>query len=325
MNKNLCALCASVVKALHFSCSLLQIQYTDMHNDHSKSYKGRFAPSPTGPVHYGTLIAAVGSYLQAKKNNGKWLIRIEDVDTQRRVEGADDDILRTLERFGFEWDDEVSYQTKRIEYYEQALEKLVAQSMVFPCLCSRKQLIKVDGNIYPGTCRHRSIPEKQNRALRVLARDIDIEFSDAVMGRQSQNIKHQCGDFIIKRRDGLFAYQLAVVVDDAMQDITEVVRGVDLLDSTARQIYLQQLLNYSTPMYLHLPLAVDLQGNKISKSDNATKVDPGNKETLLISALKFLGQRPPDDLVKSDINDIWSWAVEHWQTSSIPKLKNNRA
>lgn len=296
-----------------------------MPNNHLKNYRGRFAPSPTGPVHYGTLVAAVGSYLQAKKNNGEWLMRMEDVDSQRKVDGADTDILHTLENFGFEWDGEIIYQTKQTEHYQQALEKLIARSMAFPCLCSRKQLAETDSKIYPGTCRHHSLPEKRQHAIRVLSRDINIEFNDAVLGKRSQNIKRQCGDFIIKRRDGLFAYQLAVVIDDAMQNISEVVRGADLLDSTPRQIYLQQLLNYSTPKYCHLPLAVDGSGDKISKSENATRVDIKNKEKLLISTLIFLGQKPPDDLVKSHINDIWLWAIKHWKIRNIPRIEKRIA
>lgn len=288
----------------------------------SDNYKGRFAPSPTGPVHYGTLVAAVGSYLQARQNNGEWFIRMDDVDTVRVVDGADEDILYTLEQFGFEWNGEVTYQTKQIDSYQQALEMLISQSMIFPCLCSRKQLAKTGNSIYPGTCRHRTLPERKEHALRVLSQDINIEFDDIVMGKQHQNIKQQCGDFIVKRRDGLFAYQLAIVVDDAAQDITEVVRGADLLSSTHRQIYLQQLLNYSTPRYCHIPLAVDEAGKKISKSEQATKVDIRNKEKLLANALSFLGQRPPKDLGKSQLIDIWLWAIEHWNINKVPKAEN---
>jgi glutamyl-Q tRNA(Asp) synthetase len=290
-----------------------------MSND---NYRGRFAPSPTGPVHYGTLVAAVGSYLQAKKNHGEWFVRIDDIDTRRVVDGADDDILHTLENFGFEWDGEIIYQTQQIESYQQALDQLISQSLVFPCLCSRKQLAKTGSRIYPGTCRHRSLPEKNEHALRVLSQDINIEFDDIVMGQQLQNIKQQCGDFIIKRRDELFAYQLAIVVDDARQNITEVVRGADLLSSTHRQIYLQQLLNYTTPGYSHLPLAVDQTGNKISKSGQAKKVDINNKEKLLASTLDFLGQQPPKDLRKSQLIDIWLWAIEHWDVKKVPKIEN---
>ena len=288
-----------------------------MFSNKSKNYKGRFAPSPTGPVHYGTLVAAVGSYLQAKKNNGEWLIRMEDVDITRKVDGADSDILKTLEAFGFEWHGEIIYQSEQTAHYEQALEQLISQSLIFPCLCSRKQLSESDSTIYPGTCRSRQLPEKNEHALRLLSKDLTIEFNDAVMGKQSQNIKEQCGDFVIRRRDGLFAYQLAVVVDDALQNITEVVRGADLLDSTPRQIYLQQLLNYPTPDYCHLPLAVDISGNKISKSEGATKIDLQHKEQQLISVLDFLGQNPPENLVQSSINDIWSWATEYWDITQV--------
>lgn len=288
----------------------------------SDNYKGRFAPSPTGPVHYGTLVAAVGSYLQARKNNGEWFVRMDDVDTLRIVDGADSDILHTLEHFGFKWDGEVTYQTQQVDSYQQALEKLVSQSLVFPCTCSRKILAKTDSKIYPGTCRHRALAENEEHALRILSQNFDIKFDDVVMGKRSQNIERQCGDFIIKRRDGLFAYQLAIVVDDAIQGITEVVRGADLLDSTPRQIYLQRLLNYPTPRYCHLPLAIDDLGNKISKSGGAAKVETNDREKLLISSLNFLGQKAPDDLVKSNINDIWSWAIKNWNVKYVPEAMN---
>ncbi|MBT8133593.1 MAG: tRNA glutamyl-Q(34) synthetase GluQRS [Gammaproteobacteria bacterium] len=280
-------------------------------------YIGRFAPSPTGPVHFGTLLAAVGSYLQAKKNNGDWIIRMEDVDITRKVDGSGLEILHTLEAFGFEWQGEVLYQSKQTECYRYALEQLIEQSLVFPCICSRKQLVESGSGIYPGTCRTRSLQEKSDHALRLLAEDITIEFDDLVMGRRSQNMASQCGDFVIKRRDGLFAYQLAVVVDDQLQDITEVVRGADLLDSTPRQIYLQQLLGYSTPGYCHLPLAVDAAGNKISKSEGAARVDIKNRESLLRHVLDFLGQKPPADLCDADISEIWKWAIEHWDIDLV--------
>ena len=294
-----------------------------MLNKKSSIYKDRFAPSPTGPVHFGTLVAAVGSYLQAKTNNGEWLIRIEDVDITRKVEGADVDILHTLEAFGFEWHGQIIYQSSQNEYYQQALEQLISQNLVFPCLCTRKQLAiinssKMNRSMYPGTCRHRQLPQKSQHALRLLAKNKTIYFDDAVMGKQSENIKKQCGDIIIKRRDGLFAYQLAVVVDDARQGICEIVRGADLLDSTARQIYLQKVLGYSTPTYCHLPLAVDADGKKISKSDGATKVSIKNREKQLCSILEFLGQNPPADLSDSTINDIWSWAAQHWDIHQVP-------
>ncbi len=296
-----------------------------MPDDKPQPYKGRFAPSPTGAVHFGTLLAAVSSYLQAKKNNGEWIIRMEDVDLTRKVEGADTNILHTLEAFSFEWQGEVLYQSAQNEYYEEALQQLIKQSLVFPCTCTRKQLAETGSNIYSGNCRQRQLPEKNEHALRLIAQDIDISFNDAIMGKQSQNMALQCGDFIIKRRDGLFAYQLAVVVDDAMQGISEIVRGADLLDSTPRQIYLQQLLGYTTPTYCHLPLAVDNTGNKISKSEGAAKVDIKNKEKQLYEVLVFLGQQPPTDLADSNINDIWQWAINNWNIHAVPKNKHRPA
>ena len=290
----------------------------------SQTYKGRFAPSPTGAVHFGTLLAAVGSYLQAKKNHGEWIIRMEDVDLTRKVEGADTDILHTLEAFGFEWQGEVLYQSKQNEHYENALQQLIEQSLVFPCLCTRKKLAQSSSDIYPGSCRQRPLPEENEHALRLIAHDIDITFYDAIMGRQSQNMAQQCGDFIIKRRDGLFAYQLAVVVDDAMQGITEIVRGADLLDSTPRQIYLQQLLGYHTPTYCHLPLAVDADGNKISKSEGAAKVDVKNREKQLCEVLKFLNQKPHSDLSDCSLNEIWQWAIDNWAIDQVTAAKNQR-
>ena len=282
-------------------------------------YRGRFAPSPTGCVHFGTLVAAVGSYLQAKSNDGDWLIRMEDVDTTRAIENADTDILNTLEAFGFEWQGEILYQSKRTQYYQYALDTLTEQGLTFPCICSRKILAETTSDIYPGTCRHRTLPENKQHAIRLLANNIDIGFEDRVMGKQKQNIQNQCGDFVIKRRDGLFAYQLAVVVDDAEQGITEIVRGTDLLSSTPRQIYLQQLLGYNTPDYCHLPLAVDKQGNKISKSEGASAIEIKHKEKHIFDALAFLGQKPPAALAKSSLDDIWSWAGKHWQHTCIPK------
>ena len=292
----------------------------------SQKYIGRFAPSPTGPVHFGTLVAAVGSYLQAMSNHGEWLLRIDDVDTTRKVEGADVDIIRTLEAFGFEWAGDILYQTQLTASYEAALNELIEQSLVFPCLCSRKQLAQAGagagaGNIYPGTCRSRRLPESEEHSLRLMAEDITITFDDIVMGRQSQNIKTECGDFIIKRRDGLFAYQLAVVVDDAIQNITEVVRGTDLLNSTPRQIYLQRLLGYPTPTYCHLPLAVDPAGNKISKSEGKSKIEIAHREELLIFSLDFLGQQVPGELNGSGIEDIWQWAMDNWDVARIPTSK----
>lgn len=249
-------------------------------------------------------------------------MRMEDVDTTRKVDGADTDILQSLEAFGFEWDGEIIYQSRQTDYYAQALEQLISESMVFPCTCSRKKLAETNSDIYPGFCRSAHLPVKSEHALRLLVDNINIEFDDVVMGKQRQNIEQQCGDFVIRRRDNLFAYQLAVVVDDALQNVTEIVRGVDLLDSTARQIYLQQLLHYPTPDYCHLPLAVDASGYKISKSSSAAKISLKNREISLIAALNFLGQQAPAELVKSNLDDIWMWAIANWNIKQVPSLRN---
>ena len=284
-------------------------------------YRGRFAPSPTGNPHLGTLIAAVASYLQARSNNGEWLVRIEDVDTLRRVPGADDMMLRTLEKFGFEWDEAVVWQSRRTGLYQQALQQLIDEERVFPCTCSRKLLAQTAAElsgIYPGTCRSGKFPLQHEHAIRMRAADITIGFDDAIAGEYRQSLASECGDFVVRRRDGLFAYQLAVVVDDALQGITEVVRGADLLDSTPRQIYLQRCLNYGQPHYLHVPLMLDQHGRKLSKSEGAAELNPDRPAKSLYTALKHLGQQPPADLEHATPADIWQWAVENWDSGKIP-------
>lgn len=288
------------------------------------SYRGRYAPSPTGPLHFGTLVAAVGSYLQAKCQQGQWLMRIEDVDTTRSVTGAADNMLQTFEDFGFEWDSEVIYQSERTELYEQALAALSEKGLVYPCTCSRKQISgnSIEGapvSIYNGKCRFRTLPLDEGHALRIRVEGTHITFDDAVMGEVSQQLNTDCGDFVIKRRDGLFAYQLAVVVDDALQGITEVVRGADLLDSTARQIYLQQQLGYTQPDYLHLPLAVDENQQKLGKSTGGAALDSTQPVKSLFAAVRHLGQQPPDGLETECLNSFWQWAIGHWNIRHIPK------
>ncbi len=290
----------------------------------TSSYIGRYAPSPTGPLHFGTLVAAVGSYLQAKSQQGKWLMRIEDVDTTRSVAGAADGMLRSFERFGFEWDGEVIYQSLRTEHYEQALATLTDKKLVYPCTCSRKQIADdtIEGlptGIYNGKCQSRTLPLNEEHALRIRTGDTAITFEDQVMGRHSQQLNTECGDFVIKRRDGLFAYQLAVVVDDALQGITEVVRGTDLLDSTPRQIYLQQQLGYAQPDYLHLPLVIDENKQKLGKSTGGAALDSSQPVKSLFTALKHLGQNPPDELETTGLNSFWQWAIKHWKLHNIPK------
>ena len=291
------------------------------------SYRGRFAPSPTGPLHFGSLIAAVGSYLQARRHRGSWLVRIEDVDTTRRVPGAADDILKTLEAFGFQWDQEVIFQSQRQNEYRQALEQLYALKRVYPCTCSRKQIQAkaqpgVAGPIYPGTCRSSVDTDEPKYALRLRTEAVDIQINDAIQGNYCLNILKEIGDYVIKRRDKLFAYQLAVVVDDAQQGINEVVRGSDILDSTPQQVYLQQLLGYSQPAYVHLPVAVDESGSKLSKSSSAPAININTPVPALYEALKFLGQKPPEELYHATLSDFWSWAESNWQLNNVSNKRS---
>ena len=287
----------------------------------STGYIGRFAPSPTGPMHFGTLIAATGSYLRARACGGEWLLRIEDVDTSRAVPGMADHMLRTLELFGFEWDHEVVLQSARDDIYADALQRLIDDGLIFPCTCSRRQLVDAAAVVYPGTCRTRTLPLREQHALRVRVLDQTIAFEDAVMGAQAQKLASECGDFVLRRRDGLYAYQLAVVVDDALQGITEVVRGADLIDSTARQIFLQQRLGYVTPSYLHLPVAVDRHGAKLGKSTGAAALDITRPAMELGRVLAFLGQQPAPELASETTANVWRWAIDHWDSQKIPQQR----
>ena len=226
-------------------------------------YRGRFAPSPTGPLHFGSLVAAVGSYLDAKANGGVWLVRMDDLDQSRTVPGAADLILRSLENLGMAWDETVVYQSTRSAAYESALKVLKKRKLIYPCACSRREIADsavggIDGPIYTGTCRKGLLAGRAARAERIMTDNNRIELKDAIQGKIAHSLERQVGDFVVKRADGYFAYQLAAVVDDADQGITDIVRGADLLDSTTRQIYLQQLLGYSTPRYAHLPVAVNV-------------------------------------------------------------------
>lgn len=287
-------------------------------------YRGRFAPSPTGPLHFGSLIAAVASYLEAQQQQGAWLVRMEDVDELRNVSGAADDILFTLDAYGFEWDGEVMYQTRRKQAYAEALDKLVDQHLVYRCTCSRRELrenaIMGDyGLIYPGFCEHKDHPAHKEHALRLRTSQQPHEFNDQIMGLFGQNLKQDIGDFIIRRRDGLFAYQLAVVVDDAFQNISHIVRGFDLLDSTPRQIYLQQCLAYPAIEYAHLPIAINAKGDKLSKQTGARGIGKKPDVAMLVDSLKFLGQQPPDNLARASLPTVWQWALENWKLDAVPR------
>ena len=297
-----------------------------MSDPRRSKYRGRFAPSPTGSLHFGSLIAAVGSYLQARRQQGEWLVRIEDVDTVRCRSEHAGDILRTLEAFGFEWDGDIIYQSHRNDFYESALQTLKQQRLIYACDCSRKQINEATlagplGPVYPGTCRARTQPPRHEHAVRLITDSREIIFADALQGRHQQNLARESGDFVVRRRDGLFAYQLAVILDDAEQGITEVVRGADLLDSTPRQIYLQQVLGYSTPDYIHLPLALDRCGAKLSKSQDAPSIDPKTPLPALYQALSFLGQEPPAELLEGGLEEFWRWSVSHWRLDKIPRMK----
>ena len=288
------------------------------------AYRGRFAPSPTGPLHFGSLVAATGSFLEARTRGGEWHLRIEDVDAPRCSNTAAAEILRALEVCGFAWDGAVIWQSSRAEVYAAALERLKAAGRVFPCACTRRELadsaIAPDGAaIYPGTCREGLPAGRSARAWRLRVGDARVSFDDAIQGRIASDLASEAGDFILLRADGLFAYQLAVVVDDAEAGITHVVRGADLLASTCRQIFLQQCLGLPTPIYAHLPVVVNAAGEKLSKQTRAPAVDISRPAPALFAALEFLGQRPPLELSGTSVRDIWAWARTNWRLDHVPR------
>lgn len=287
---------------------------------------GRFAPSPSGPLHFGSLVAAVGSFLDARHRGGHWLLRIEDVDTARTVPGAADAILATLTRFGLEWDGEIVWQSRRLDAYAAALERLQREGHVFPCACTRREMadsaLAPDGSRrYPGTCRNGLPPGRAARAWRVRTGPEPIRFEDAIQGMQQQDLAREVGDYVVLRADGVVAYQLAVVVDDAEAGVTHVVRGADLLDSTARQIHLQRLLGLPQPAYAHLPVATNAAGEKLSKQTLARAIDNHPPATALLAALTFLGQQPPSALARATLPRIWEWAHAHWQLARVPRCR----
>ncbi len=295
-----------------------------------KQKVGRFAPSPTGPLHVGSLVTAVGSWLAAKSSGGRWLLRIDDLDTPRQAPGMADDIMRTLESFGLVWDGEVSRQSLHGEHYLQAFEKLRAKGAVYPCGCSRKDIARAasaphhadDCIRYPGTCREGMAVGSEVRSWRVRVPDEEICFDDLRRGRVRGCLYSQCGDFVLRRGDGEFAYQLAVVLDDHLTGVTQVVRGDDLLQSTPRQIYLRRLLGLPHPDYCHLPLVTGPGGAKLSKRDNPVSHQPGNlrgrEGALLFHMLSFLGQEPSRELAGAPCGEILQWSVAHFDASLIP-------
>ena len=286
-------------------------------------YIGRFAPSPTGPLHFGSLVTALGSWLDARANDGSWLLRIEDLDPPREQPGASDSILRTLEALELTWDGEVIYQSQRLPHFEQALISLIEKGLIYSCICSRKSIAMTASapgrkpGIYPGTCLRRKPEEDLPHSLRIKTAGVETHHMEQIYGELKENLETECGDFIVKRRDGLHAYQLAVVVDDFLQAVTHVVRGADLLDNTGRQIYLQSVLGYTPPLYMHLPVALNDAGTKLSKQTGAQPLDSKTLSKSLFSALEFLSQDPPAELSKAPSREILVWAIVNWRPGNI--------
>jgi len=285
-------------------------------------YRGRFAPSPTGPLHFGSLVAAVGSFADARTHAGRWLVRIEDLDRIREVPGAADDILRTLEAFGLCWDEPVVYQSRRADLYRDALLTLRGRGLTYPCACSRREIAGAgrpgpEGPIYPGTCRNGLPPGRLPRSERVRVGPGELVIDDRIQGRFAQDPAADVGDFVLRRADGLHAYQLAVVVDDADQSIDRIVRGADLLTSAPRQRLLQRLLGLPEPTYAHLPLALDADGRKLSKSLASQPVDRNDPLPALLAAWRFLGQRPLPEL-PATVESFWTQAIPAWSIERVP-------
>ncbi|MDD2270897.1 MAG: tRNA glutamyl-Q(34) synthetase GluQRS [Desulfuromonadaceae bacterium] len=290
---------------------------------------GRFAPSPTGALHTGSLVAAVGSYLMAKQGGGRWVLRLDDLDRSRQVPGMADDILRTLESFGLLWDGEVAFQSRHQDDYQHFFELLQQAGSIYPCSCSRKEIARSasaphpgdEGVRYPGSCRDGKTGAAI-RSWRVRAPEAEICFSDLRNGRYCQKLSAVSGDFVIRRGDGEFAYQLAVVVDDYLAGVNQVVRGDDLLSSTPRQIYLQKLLGLPQPDYCHLPLVTGPDGLKLSKRDHLISSQLGNvvgrERSLLFAVLHFLGQNPPAELAECPPAAILEWGATHFQLLHLP-------
>ena len=287
-----------------------------------RPYRGRFAPTPSGPLHFGSLVAALASYLEARAHRGEWLVRIEDIDPPRERPGAADQILSQLERLGLHWDGPVLRQSTRNDAYQDAIDRLLRLGMLRRCTCSRAALAALPENrarapgedlYHPAECVGIEPGLAGRHALRLRVPDRDIEFLDRARGPQSGNVARTHGDFVLRRRDGLYAYQLAVVVDDASQGILDIVRGMDLLTSTPRQILVQDALGFARVSYMHVPLAVDESGRKLSKSDDAPVVALAGPGLQLAAALEFLGQRPPADLWRAGAAEVLQWGVANWR------------
>ncbi len=289
------------------------------------AYIGRFAPSPTGPLHFGSLVSALASYLEARSRGGQWLVRMEDLDPPREQPGAADAILASLEQHNLEWDGAVMYQSQRQQAYAEVLAELKQTKLVYPCNCTRSDLRTMDG-VYQGRCRQRRFDPRKAHALRLKLYDLPAgspelpettRFVDLIQGPQSQNLRLEVGDQIVKRKDGLFAYQLAVVVDDIAQGVSHIIRGSDLLEVSARQQFLFQLLGAEPPVYGHLPIAVNSEGQKLSKQNLAPPLNPTEAGANLWRALAFLSQKPPAELAEASPAEILAWGQSHWRIDAF--------
>jgi glutamyl-Q tRNA(Asp) synthetase len=288
-------------------------------------YRGRFAPTPSGPLHFGSIVAALGSYLEARTRGGRWHVRIDDLDPPRVVPGAADNILRCLEALGFEWDGEVTWQSQRRAAYHAAFHRLLGAGLVYPCACSRTEIaavarMGVDGPVYPGTCRAGLAPGRAARAWRIRTDGAIVRLEDGVLGSQVRDLAHESGDFALYRADDVYGFHLAAAVDDAEQGMTDVVRGADLLESSARQIWVLECLGLNVPRYAHLPVAVDSQGQKLSKQTHAAPVDATQAVATLCRVLEFLGQEPPAALTLATPDEVWGWARANWSLARVPRI-----
>ena len=286
-------------------------------------YRGRFAPSPSGPLHFGSLLAATASYLQARQQQGEWWLRIEDIDPPREIAGASQHILDTLQQYGFEWDN-LSYQSQRLDIYHQYLEKLLQMGHAYPCSCSRKQIqqhnksLARPANLYPGSCRD-GLNGQPARSIRLKISNPEQSLYDAIQGNQTIDLSATVGDFIIKRADGFFSYQLAVAIDDSLQKMSQIVRGYDLFESAFCQQYLQQLLGLKSPHYAHIAVATTHAGLKLSKQSAAQDIAHQPAEKLLWQAFEILGQQPPPTLKTQSLKQLWQWGFSHWDLSKVPQ------
>ncbi len=286
-------------------------------------YIGRFAPTPSGPLHVGSLLTALASYLDARAHRGQWLVRIEDLDSGRVVPGADTQILNTLERFGLYWDSSVLYQSHRSELYAEHLSRLAKLSQLYPCTCSRKSLAAFENDIYPGVCRLKSAATTLPHAVRIVMPDRVVELTDRIQGGRSYHLSQDVGDIILRRKDGYFAYHLAVVIDDHEQQITHVVRGCDLLGQTPIHWFLQECFGWSHPIYAHIPIVVDDQGRKLSKSKRAAGLDCKGRSALLCELLKVLLGRPlAMGAEHCSVQELMSVAVQQWSVNNIVKIQS---